>query len=533
MSGTDSEARMTDASGSSSPSGVGRALLALRGRRGLQLVAGVGLVLLAWVQVLAGTSGVEVTTVTHEGVPVTLLVPAGAQDAPGVVVAHGFAGSAVLMRSFGSALASAGQVVVLPDLPGHGANPVGLDRSGEGDDLVTAVAASADLLRDRPEVGADAIVLLGHSMGSGAVLQAGIDDHQRIAGVVAVSPTDAPVAPSLPPNLLLLAGEREPRFVENARDLLARAGGASADVPAAMVDGSARALEVVPGVEHVSILFSPTTHRASAAWIQQATGRPGPAPATSAAIAWWLVHLVGVLLTWRAVVPLLAPGEPAGPACGADRAGSRRAGGRTSWWRERPAVGAVAGGVAATLVLALLGRVVPLETVGGMLVAPALGAWFALAGGVWLTIGRRPARADRADVAWALGMLAVLVLAFGVLAARVWLPFVPPPRRALLAVPLALATLPWMLAVATTLQGARGWRLVGRSLLVVTTLLVTLGLATFVVPALGFLVLLLPLLPGLVVLVVLATTPVPRPWAGGVAGAAFLGWTMAVLFPLV
>jgi hypothetical protein len=352
---------------------------------------------------------------------------------------------------------------------------------------------------------------------------------------VAVSPTDAPVAPGLPLNLLLLAGEREPRFVANAQDLLARAGGASTDVDAAMADGSARALEVVPGVEHVSILFSRTAHRASASWVQRATGRPGPAPATTPAVAWWLVHLVGVLLVWRAVVPLLVPPGAAASAPDAAHAGASGAqgrGGPAAWW-HRPVVAAAAGGVVATLVVALLGLVVPLGTIGGMLVAPALAGWFAVAGGVWLAIGPGPSRPGWADARWAIGLLAVLLLAFGVVAARVWLPFVPTLPRALLAVPFALATLPWTLAAAITLQGVRGWRLVGRWLVVVTTLLVTLGLAAFVVPALGFLVLLLPLFPGLLALLAIVTTPVPRPWAGAVAGAVFLGWTMAVLFPTV
>jgi alpha-beta hydrolase superfamily lysophospholipase len=522
---------MTVASGPGSSPDAGRRGPALRGARAVRLVAGLALVVLAWAQVLTASADVEVVSFTHDGLPVTLLVPAGASDAPGVVVAHGFAGSALLMRSFGLALASAGQVVALPDLPGHGANPVGLDRSGEGGDLVLAVATTADVLRGRPEVAADAIVLLGHSMGSGAVLQAGIDDHQRIAGVVAISPTDAPVAPALPPNLLLLAGEREPRFVANAQDLLARAGGASTDVAGAMADGSARALEVVPGVEHVSILFSPRAHRASATWVQQATGRPGPAAATSVAIAWWLAQLVGVVLVWRAVVPWVVPTGAAAPVAGPVRADHRRGG--LPWWRQRSAVGALAGGLAATLVLALFGALVPLGTIGGMLVAPVLAAWFALAGGVWLAMGPRPARPSWSDVGWTLGLLAVLVLAFGLLAGRVWLPFVPTPRRALLAVPLVLATLPWMLAAAVSLQEVRGWRSARRWVVGVTILVVTLGLATFAVPALGFLVLLLPLVPALLALVALVTTPVPRPWAGATAGAVFLGWTMAVLFPLV
>jgi dienelactone hydrolase len=492
-----------------------------RGRRATQLVVGLILVGLAWVQVLASTADVEVVTLIHDGLPVTLLVPAGVSDAPGVVVAHGFAGSAVLMRSFGLALASAGQVVALPDLPGHGANPARLHRGGDGDDLVAAVAASADLLRGRPEVAADAIVLLGHSMGSGAVLRAGIADHERVAGVVAVSPTDAPVATSLPPNLLLLAGAGEPRFVANARDLLARAGGPSQDVAAAVMDGSARALQVVPRVEHVSILFSPTAHRASVAWVQAVTGRPGPSPAASDAIIWWLVHLVGVLLVWRATAPVLVPAR------------SLDAADRPVRWRERPLVGAVVGGVAATALLALLGMVVPLEELGGMLVAPALAVWFALAGGVWQWIGPRPGRPRPSDAGWGLVLLGVLVVAFGLLAARVWLPFLPTVQRAVLAVPLALAALPWTLAFATVVDGRRGWRLAGRWAVVVVTLLVTLGLAAVLVPALGFLVLLLPLLPGLLALTAVVTTPVARPWAGALASATFLGWTMAVLFPLV
>jgi dienelactone hydrolase len=515
---------MTDVAGAEPAARPVRARFEPSSRRLVALGAGMVLVVLAWTQIIIGTAGIEVETFTHAGVPVTLLVPDGASDAPGVVIAHGFAGSALLMRSIGLAHASAGQVVALPDLPGHGANPTGLGRNGSGE-LVLAVANAAELLRGRPEVAADALVLLGHSMGSGAVLQAGIDDAARVAGVVAISPTDAPVAPGLPPNLLLLAGEREPRFVANARDLLARAGGASADVGAAAVDGTARALQVVPRVEHVSVLFSPTAHRASVGWVQLVTGRSGPAPATILAIVWWLAHLVGVVLIWRALAPRLVP-APALVASGV------AAGAPSPWWR-RPTIGALVGGVTATGVLALADMVLTLGDVGGMFVGPALAAWFVVAGGVWLAVGPRPQRPSRADASWALALLLVLLVAFGLLAGRVWLPFLPTGRRALYAVPLTLAILPWTLAFATTLRGWQGWRLGARWLALVAVLLVTLGAATLLVPSLGFLVLLLPLLPGLLALLAVVTSPVPRPWAGAIAGAVFLGWTTAVLFPLV
>jgi pimeloyl-ACP methyl ester carboxylesterase len=486
----------------------------LTGWRVAVLVLGLLLVGLAWWRVLDTTAEVEVATTSHDGVPVTLLVPAGATDAPGVVVAHGFAGSAALMRSFALALADAGQVVALPEFPGHGRNPQPLATDDDGAALVTAVHAAADLLRARPEVGGDAVVLLGHSMGSGAVLQAAIASPDRVAGVVAVSPTDAPVTPTTPPNLLLLAGELEPRFVANAQDLLDRAGGASADVRADLADGTARALRVIPGVEHVSILFAPTTYRESVRWVQLATGRSGPPASSTWTIAWWAAHLLGVLLVWRAVAPVVAM----------PRDEEAR--------RGRPLLGAVAGGASATVVTAVVANVLDLGVVAGMLVAPLLALWFGVAGVVWLVLGARPRPPDARDVAWSLVLLAVLVAAFGLLAAQVWLPWFPIPERARLALPLAVVVLPWTLALATAVQGRRGLRLIGWWVATSAIVLVTLGAAASVVAGLGFVMLLLPLLPALVALGLVVVAPVQRPWAAGVAIAVFLGWTMTVLFPL-
>lgn len=485
----------------------------LAGWRVAALVLGGALVGLAWWQVVDTTADLEVVTVLHADVPVTLLVPEDAQDAPGVVVAHGFAGSAQLMRSFALALADAGQVVAVPDLPGHGRNPRPLPTGDDGAALVAAVDAAADLLRARPEVGADAIVLLGHSMGSGAVLQAALRAPDRIAGVVAVSPTDAPVTASEPPNLLLLAGELEPRFVANAQELLERAGGASTEVRADLADGTARALRIVPGVEHVSILFSPTAYRESARWIQLATQRAGPPAGSAWTIAWWGVHLLGVLLVWRAIAPVVAmPRERPGR-------------------RGRPLLAALAGGVAGTAVVAVVGNVVDLGALAGMLVAPVLALWFGVAGLVWLRLGARPGAADARDAAWSVVLLAVLVAAFGLLADQVWLPWFPIPERARLALPLSVAVLPWTVALAAAVQGRRGPRLLGWWLATSAIVLVTLAAAS-VVAGLGFVVLLLPLLPALLALVLVVVAPVQRPWAAGVAVAAFLGWTMTALFPL-
>ncbi|MFP4080739.1 MAG: alpha/beta hydrolase, partial [Ectothiorhodospira sp.] len=75
----------------------------------LLALAALGVLLLAWWQVLALDDGIQERHRSHAGVPVTLLLPEGAaRPLPGVVVAHGFAGSGTLMRTWALTLADAG-----------------------------------------------------------------------------------------------------------------------------------------------------------------------------------------------------------------------------------------------------------------------------------------------------------------------------------------------------------------------------------------------------------------------------------------
>lgn len=77
---------------------------------------------------------------------------------------------------------------------------------------------------------------------------------------------------ALPRNLLLMAGSLEPSFVRNAEQRLSEAGGPGGD-PAA---GTARKLLIVPGVEHLSILFAPTAHATARDWLDATFGhQPG------------------------------------------------------------------------------------------------------------------------------------------------------------------------------------------------------------------------------------------------------------------
>ena len=133
---------------------------------------------------------------------------------------------------------------MLLDFAGHGANAEPLDT--ERDALQDSLDVAYQGLISRSEVDPDRVALLGHSMGSGAVMRAGIEQPNRYRAVIAVSPTGADVTETLPRNLMLQAGSLEGRFVANAETLLEDAGGSSDD----FVDGLARTFVEIPDVEH-------------------------------------------------------------------------------------------------------------------------------------------------------------------------------------------------------------------------------------------------------------------------------------------
>ena len=496
--------------------------MARRGRR-IFLGAVARRALLGSLLLLAGTvlllpvgRGVSVEAVVagaDGATPVHVYVPQALGDStarPGVVVAHGFAGSARLMHAWSLALAHSGLVVVAPDLPGHGANPAPLG-SGPGG-LAASIDAAIDHLVGIPGVDATRIGLLGHSMGSGAVLERGIRRPDIVRAVVAVSPTDAAVDARLPRDLLLLAGANEPRFVENAVSLLARAGG-EGGVPGAEGEGAARSLVVVPRVEHVSILFSRSAQDASIDWLGAALDHAPTARAPRGPLTGWTLLAIGLLVLWQAIGTSTTTPAPA----------PRR---RSGAWLALPV-----GGVAATASLVIIVRSVDLSDVLGVLVAGEVGLWFLMAGAVWLRFGVRPARPDLRDVGWALLATAALI-ALGATSSLAWAPWWLPSVRVSTALLLMLCLLPFSIASAAMLHGRRGWSAVGVWLMSAIAVLITLGAAAVVVPGLGFLVLVLPILPLVLAATSVVAVGVDRPWATGVAAAVFIGWLLAMLFPL-
>ena len=266
---------------------------------------------------LAAQGGLTVRHITRDGVPMVYLAPAAAQRAPGVLVAHGFAGSKQLMLAYGYTLAHAGYAVLLWDFDGHGANGNAL----AGDSLQNDLDRAYAVLIEQPEVDPARLALLGHSMGSGAVMAAGIRNPDRYTATIAISPTGADVSPAAPRNLLLQAGGWEGNFVANARRLLAAAGGAGDD----FANGRARRLIVVPNAEHISILFRSESGRAALDWLSRAFGEARDTPYVDRRIIWYAVSLLGWLLALAAAAPRLRPALPERP-CWPEMAAVGRAG---------------------------------------------------------------------------------------------------------------------------------------------------------------------------------------------------------------
>ncbi|HCF30094.1 MAG TPA: alpha/beta hydrolase, partial [Cyanobacteria bacterium UBA11049] len=143
------------------------------------------LIVLSWWGVAAARTGLVVRSLERESIPMLYVAPQQTEKMPGILVAHGFAGSKQLMLGYAYVLAHSGYAVMLWDFGGHGANTKPLERFSLQHDLNVAYEA----LLEQPEVDPTRVALLGHSMGSGAVMSAAISNSDRFAATVAISPT--------------------------------------------------------------------------------------------------------------------------------------------------------------------------------------------------------------------------------------------------------------------------------------------------------------------------------------------------------
>lgn len=467
---------------------------------------------LSWAGVARSKAGLVERRFAQNGVPLLYLAPEGVQGAPGVVVAHGFSGSKQLMLGYGLTFARAGYAVMLLDFSGHGANPKPLGENGAG--LQADLLAASQMLIMQPEVNPAKLALLGHSMGSGAVMSAGIEFPERYQAVIAISPTGAEVTPSLPPNLMLQAGSLEPRFVENAQELLLNAGGMNAD----FAGGVARTFTEIKNVEHITILFNPTSHKLALEWLNQTYGLDNLYPGVDWRMAWYGMHLIG----WLSLALALAPLVPAFPQTIREYA-----------LKREPWTGIIMAPFIATGVTWPINHFIDLSDLLGIQVAGTLGIWLLVFGLVWLLIGFHMLGFKPASFARGALLFALLWIAFGLLAQFTWLQWFLAPRRMVLWLLLGVLCLPWKLAAGHIQFRAKGWqRLVWW---LAQSIFLTGGLvaAAYLIPGMFFLLLIAPAVPLVLVVEGVAAEVFDDPWGFGLGAAFFFGWLIAALFPLV
>ncbi|MEM8850227.1 MAG: alpha/beta fold hydrolase [Pseudomonadota bacterium] len=258
-------------------------------------------------------AGLNVTQLTVQGTPVTLLRPQGDAPLPLVVVAHGYGGSRQMMRAISTTLARGGVAVANIDLLGHGRHrtPMGGDVTrldGATARLVDQVVATTMALRERPGI-AGPVSLVGHSMATDVVVRA----SQRlpdVAAVVAISMYSEAVTPTDPARLLILSGAQEARLRGVALEAVRLVAPGAVEGQTVDAESVARRAAVAPLVGHVGVLYAEATLTETQDWIAAALDRPMTAAPSRAGI-WTGLLLVSVLaLAWplaRAFGPPSAP----------------------------------------------------------------------------------------------------------------------------------------------------------------------------------------------------------------------------------
>lgn len=476
-------------------------------RRWFLLLLSLVLIVLSWWGVTTARNGLVVRSLEREGMPLLYIAPQAAQKAPAVLVAHGYAGSKQLMLGYAHVLAHSGYAVMLWDFGGHAANPAPLERGSLEQNIEIATAA----LVEQPEVDPTRLALLGHSMGSGAVMSAGIANVNRFAATIAVSPTGANLTPAAPRNLQLQAGSGEGRFVENAQRLLRDAGGENAN----FAQGMARSLQIIPNVEHITILFSNASHQAAKTWLNATFNLQNTGNYVDRRMIWYALHLGAWLLLLSAISPMLA-----GSAIAAKVRPLKSWGG----WLLAP--------FAATGVLTLASRAGNIQNLGGLLVGGAVALWFLVAGIVWLAILSRFPRPTLRSTLLGVALFALLWVAFGAMAQVVWLQWWLIPARLKLWPILSLACFPWFLAAGLSQQDAGVGKRILWWLAQSVALVGGFFLTVYLVPQLSFMFLLLPVFPVIIGILSLAAAQVNEAWSYAIGSTLFFGWILAAGFPL-
>lgn len=256
--------------------------------------------------------------VTVSGVPYDVIRPTWVtQDMPAVVLQHGYTSSSGMLRMLATGIARAGYVVAVLDAPGHGRNPNPLEVADtEADPDPQADNPVVDAMRDVvAEIALDPFVqrsagvaLVGHSMGAIAVAAMADDPLAlRPAAIVPISlpSADAMSSSARVPTLAIYGAWEPQQFVT-----------ASNDVVANLTQRNVAAqVTVVPNTEHISVVYSQVTAKATIDWldVHLPSGQPDSEVSLTTPIPGLLAALVGMVVLLFPLARWLFPTPPAAP----------------------------------------------------------------------------------------------------------------------------------------------------------------------------------------------------------------------------
>ncbi|MGZ3679227.1 MAG: alpha/beta hydrolase [Ktedonobacterales bacterium] len=316
--------------------------------------------------------GITRTSVTlQQAIPLPVLkfTPTHSQGNVVAVIVHGYSADKEMMSGLAVDLARAGVTTYTYDLPGHGASTAPYGAPGTHNvvpRLVSSVGEVVDYAlahADRPH---PRLVLIGYSIGTIAAgeyaLQHPALSNLQATVLVAGLLNDQPTL-SNPRNLLVLSGQFDlPGINDISRKLIA----SGCDVPVARVADSyscavaashdqtvMRQREVMPGLDHISIITAGSTHTTILKWL----GTTVDPSITSnhvvgdARIHWMLFGLLGAALGALGLIGLGSTWLRLAPAGGeVTPAATENAEHSTSGWSLWPRLGVIAGALAVGLV---------------------------------------------------------------------------------------------------------------------------------------------------------------------------------------
>jgi dienelactone hydrolase len=199
------------------------------------------------------------TTTTVDGVNIVYDVtmkPGTPMNAPVAILIHGFAGNRITMRMIAFALADKGFICASLDLRGHGSSEGYMGGLGDFGNDVNAVISA---LHTMGVGNTSRIVLIGHSMGGGVVLNLG-SQLSSVVAIIGVAPFSSSswVNTTIPRNLLLIISTGDSVINATTVKQTFYASINATGTPNTVYDiaGNKRELFVVDGPDHLSILYN-------------------------------------------------------------------------------------------------------------------------------------------------------------------------------------------------------------------------------------------------------------------------------------